>query len=157
MNVQMKGLTTKYFGEMEFDEGSVVMFPEGLPGFEKERGFLPIRQPASEPIVFLQSVSTQELCFVTMPAGAAYPGYKLAISAEDLDALGLPTDRQPAIGTEVVCLTIISVGEDGSVSANLLAPIVINLHNSRACQPIQLETTYSHRHALGTKSEERVC
>ena len=153
----MKQLTTKYFGQMEYDESSVVVFPDGLPGFEQERGFLPIRQPDREPIVFLQSLSTPAVCFVTLPVHAACRDYHLAIPAEDLDALGLPHSRQPVSGEDVICLTIISVGEDGSVTANLLAPIVINLKNGRARQPIQTETEYSHRHDLAAQTEAPLC
>lgn len=33
-------LQTKYFGEIEYADKDVVRFPDGLFGFEEERGFL---------------------------------------------------------------------------------------------------------------------
>ena len=43
------------------------LFPEGLPGFERERRFLPLEMPDQHPLVFLQSAATPALCFVTLP------------------------------------------------------------------------------------------
>ena len=144
----MHQITTKYFGEMGYEEAAVVTFPDGIPGFEQERGFLPIRQPLSAPIVFLQSLATPGLCFATLPVESVRQGYELAVSPEDLEALGLPPDRQPNVGQEVICLTIISVAEDRSVTGNLLAPLVINLATGRGRQAIQTDTEYSHRQPL---------
>ena len=84
---------TRYFGPVDYDEESVLEFPEGIPSFETERRFLVVRQPANYPMVFLQSLSDQDLCFVALPVSAASPRYRLRIPPEDLAALGLPAHR----------------------------------------------------------------
>jgi len=139
---------TRYFGPVEYDEASVLIFPDGIPAFEESRRFLPLRQSINEPLVFLQSLSNPELCLVTLPALAACPRYRLSISREDLDALELETCRQPVIGSEVLCLTILSVEKNAPPTANLLAPIVVNLHTQCARQVIQVDSAYSHRENL---------
>src|ERR1700677_2921755 len=139
---------TRYFGPVEYDEASVLVFPDGIPAFEQSRRFLPLRQAINEPLVFLQSLSNPELCFVTLPALAACPRYRLSIAREDLDALDLETCRQPVIGSEVLCLTILSVEKNAPPTANLLAPIVVNLHTQCARQVIQVDSAYSHREKL---------
>ncbi len=153
----MNQIATKYFGQLQYNEDSVVEFPDGIPGFEDQRGFLVVQQPQSKPLVFLQSLSKPELCFIAVPAQAACPDYRLSIPSEDLDALGLPSTTQPAIGRDILCLTIISIGDDASITANLLAPLVINLHTRRGRQPIMVESDYSHRHPLDAPTGAAVC
>jgi len=144
----MPQFATKHFGAIEYQPESVFEFPVGLPGFEQETRFLPIEQPLSHPIVFLQSLNRPELCFITLPALAVDPGYRLAIAAEDLQALGVAEDRQPEIGPEVLCLAIVSVAENRAPTANLLAPMVVNLKTRRGVQAIQTDSGYSHQHPL---------
>ena len=139
---------TRYFGPVEYNEESVLVFPDGIPAFEQEKRFLAMCQPISEPLVFLQSVAHPNVCFATLPAPAACPGFQLNMAPEDLDALGLEKGRQPAIGRDVLCLTILSLTENAPPTVNLLAPIVINIHTLRGRQAIQTDSTYSHREAL---------
>jgi len=139
---------TRYFGPVEYDEDSVMVFPDGIPAFEQEKRFLALRQPISEPLVFLQSVANPDVCFATLPAPAACPGFRLNMTPEDLRVLGLERGRQPAIGRDVLCLTILSLTENAPPTVNLLAPIVVNLRTLRARQAIQTDSPYSHREVL---------
>jgi flagellar assembly factor FliW len=140
-------LQTKYFGDIPYQTAALLEFPAGLPGFEGHRRFLPVHMPENEPLVFLQSAEEPGLCFVTLPVLAAMPGYRLSISAEDLTLLGFPSGNVPRIGGEVLCLAIVTVKEGGP-TANLLAPIVINLANQRAVQAIGPESGYSWEQPL---------
>jgi len=149
---------TRHFGTIEFDRDAVCEFPAGLPGFEDEREFVALEQPHTHPIVFLQSLKRTELCFITLPVQTIQPDYRLSISAEDLRLLDLPEDRQPEIGKQVLCLAIVAVAEGQPPTANLLAPVVINLQNRRAVQAILSDSGYSHRHPLlAGREEENVC
>lgn len=139
---------TRYFGPVDYDEQSVMLFPDGIPAFEREQRFLALRQPINEPLVFLQSLTNPNLCFATLPALSACPGYQLSMAPEDLDALGLETGRQPAIGRDVLCLAILSLEENAPPTVNLLAPIVVNLHTLCGRQAIQTDSPYSHREVL---------
>jgi flagellar assembly factor FliW len=138
---------TRYFGPVEYNEESVMVFPDGIPAFEQERRFLALRQPINEPLVFLQSLANPNLCFATLPALSACPGYQLNMAPEDLSALGLQCG-QPAIGRDVLCLIILSLEENAPPTANLLAPIVVNLHTLSGRQAIQTDSHYSHREVL---------
>lgn len=139
---------TRYFGPVDYDEQSVMLFPDGIPAFEQEQRFLALRQPINEPLVFLQSLANPNLCFATLPALLACPGYQLSMAPEDLDALGLEAGRQPAIGRDVLCLAILSLEENAPPTVNLLAPIVVNLHTLCGRQAIQTDSPYSHREVL---------
>ena len=94
--------------------------------------------PANEPLTYLQSLEVPDLCFITMPLLAVDPRYRLNVSKEDLNLLGLRPASQPRIGEDTLCLTVLSMREEGP-TANLLAPIVVNLRNRRAVQAISPE------------------
>jgi len=139
---------TRYFGPVEYDQESVLLFPDGIPAFEQERRFVAIRQPLNEPLVFLQSLTNRDLCFVALPVQSICSGYRMQMAPEDLEALGLEAGRQPAIGCEVLCLCLLAVEENAPPTANLLAPIVVNLKTRCARQAIQTDSSYSHREPL---------
>lgn len=153
----MHNIETKYFGSMPFDEAVCFEFPWGLPAFEEERCFLPLEVPANKPLLFLQSPNTSSLCFVAVPVLVADPEYKLAMSAEDLEALELTPGRQPQIGSEVLVLALLSMREGVPATANLLAPVVINLATRRALQAIRMDARYSHEQPLAPRTEECSC
>lgn len=142
----MPVVATKNFGRVEYEAEAVFEFPRGLPGFEKCRGFLVLRQPENDPLVFLQSVERPELCFVTVPVLVVDPAYRLAIETEDAGLLELRTAR-PRIGEQVLCLAVLAIREEG-VTANLLAPIVVNPANRKGVQAVVAGAEYSHQHRL---------
>lgn len=137
-----------HHGEIEYAEDAVMRFAGGIPGFEEETAFLPIEIPTARPIVFLQSLSTPELCFVTLPVFVVDQDYELALSAESRAAIGLPPDFEPRIGEDVLCLVLVTIQDDGPTTINLMAPVVMDLHTRRAVQAIREDGVYSHRHAF---------
>lgn len=139
---------TKYFGNMDYVEESVFEFPFGLPAFENEKQFVFIEAADHAPLVFLQSVSTAGLCFLALPIQVVDANYRLAISEEDLSALNLDIDRQPQIGRRVLGLALVSLRDGFPATANLMAPIIINLDTRRALQAIRQDSTYSHERPL---------
>ena len=151
----MPHFATKHFGTIDFQPEATLEFPRGLPGFEQETRFVALEQPGTKPLVFLQSLSRPELCFITMPVQVVDPGYRLTVSEEDLQCLELAEDRQPEIGTEVLCLAVVSVAEQRGPTANLVAPVVVNLRTRRAVQAIAPGSRYSAQHPVpGTTAEE---
>jgi flagellar assembly factor FliW len=71
--------------------------------------------------------------------------------------VGLAGDSQPKIGSDVFCLTILSVAEDRPPTVNLLAPLVVNPATNRGVQAIQVESGYSHQHELPAPGPEAPC
>lgn len=138
---------TKNFGPIRYEADSELRFPAGLPGFDERKRFVAVRFVESDPLVYLQSLEDPDLCFITMPVLAVEPRYRLKVSSDDLEQIGLPAVRQPRIGDDVLCLTVLSVRETGP-TANLLAPIVINIKNRTAVQAISPDRDYSHQYEL---------
>jgi flagellar assembly factor FliW len=143
----MPTFETKNFGTVSYQTDSVVEFPNGLPGFEEQRQFLALNYDDTKPLVFLQSLVDAGLCFITLPVRCVEPQYRLQVSEDDLSQLGFAPEHQPAIGADVACLIVVSLQEDGP-TANLLAPIVVNVSTLKAVQAIAPESNYSHQHPL---------
>jgi flagellar assembly factor FliW len=143
----MSKCVTKYFGELEYTPDAAFEFPAGLPGFESARRFFPVQSAGCEPLLFLQSAEHADLCFVAMPVQSVDSGYKLEMTEDDTRAIGWPEDRAVQFGPDLLCLALVTVHESGP-TANLRAPVVVNLRNHRAVQAISPDTRYSHQHAL---------
>ena len=148
---------TKFHGRIVYDTDAVFHFPNGLLGFEGETIFLPVEQPLTRPILFLQSLIHEELCFIALPVLVVDPSYRLNIGDEDLSLLELPSSRVPEIGSEVLCLAILTIRPDQPTTANLLAPVVINLATRRAVQAVSADSSHSHQHIFLSCQEARAC
>ena len=135
----MPGLQTRTFGALEYDEAAIVEFPNGLPGFDDLRYFLLLEEKQVE---FLQSVELPELCFATLPIQTIEPAYRLELTQDDEQTLALLP------GENRLCLAILAPSENGRVTANLLAPIVINPRTQIAVQAVRADRRYSASHAL---------
>jgi flagellar assembly factor FliW len=134
---------------MEYPEEAVITFSRGLFAFEDEQRFVLIENPATRPIVFLQSLARPELCFLALPARVVDPEYQLEIAPEDLETIGLPADETPRIGEDLLCLTLIAVREGSPTTANLLAPVVICMRGRKGVQAISTAAvSYSHETAF---------
>ena len=134
----MSKIMTSRFGEIEAAEESIIQFAAGIPAFEEEREFIIIPYEEGSPYVFMQSVKTPELAFLmTMPL-VFFPDYEFTID-DDVEAeLGLTSPE------EVLIYTILTLSgkEIQDLTANLMAPIVINTTTRKAKQ-IVLERSAS--------------
>ena len=153
----MSAIGTKYFGTVEFEEESVFTFPLGMPAFEDEKRFVPIEAPDRAPLVFLQSLETPDLCFLAFPILVIDRDYHLAVSPEDLAVLGMEAEREPRIGADVLVLALLCLHDGFPITANLMAPIVVNLATRSAVQAIRHDSMYSHQHPVPGLTREEAC
>jgi len=114
-------------------------FPQGIPAFETERRFRLIDR---EPLLFLESERNPELSFLLLPVALIDPDYKLALTAEDRATLEATAESR------LLCLAVITATDDLPPTANLLAPVVVNLDCGRAVQAVRCDAAYSHKHPL---------
>jgi flagellar assembly factor FliW len=74
-----------------------------------------------------------------------------------LEALDLEGGRQPELGREVLVLTLVSLRTGLSATANLMAPMVLNLKTRRGLQAIRQDQVYSHQHLIEAHKPEEAC
>jgi flagellar assembly factor FliW len=146
----MPSCQTRDFGAAEYSEDSVIRMERGPFGFEDESGFVLIHRRELYPLVSLQSVTTPGLCFLALPVLVVDSTYDLRLSAED--AALIEVSERPQIGKDVLCLALLTVHAEGP-TANLLAPVVVNLNSRAALQCINTTDGYSHQHRLAPAEE----
>jgi flagellar assembly factor FliW len=122
-----------WLGEVASDPEAELYFPGGLPGFEDHHCMVAIEIPSQRPIVYLQSLESEEVCFAALPVHVIDPSFRLCLSEDERAVLELPEDCDPAIGSDVLCLALLRKSAR-TVEANTGTAIVINLHNRRGVQ-----------------------
>jgi flagellar assembly factor FliW len=147
---------SKYHGSIRFEPEQVLHLPAGLFGFPDETEFLLLEVPSTRPLAFVQSVRTQGLCFISLPAQVVTPDYRLELGPEDMRKLGYSVDMPPVMGRDVLCLALLTIRENQVTTANLLAPLVIDIVRHRGVQSLS-QAGYSHQHAIPAMEWERVC
>jgi flagellar assembly factor FliW len=154
----MISIQTRRFGKLEVDEGAALEFPQGLPGFEGCGRFAVVERPQLAPVVCLQSLDSPDVCFWAAPARFIDEAYSLEMGSEDLRVLGF---EQLAESNDLLCLAILCAPENGPLTANLLAPVVVNLKTRVAVQAVRADNRYSHRHPVRVEAAaepvERKC
>jgi flagellar assembly factor FliW len=153
----MPKLSTVYFQELEYTNDSVFDFPVGIPGFEDQVAFLFVEQPATRPLIFMQSLLNSRLCFLAVPALTVDREYRLNLSADDLATLGLKPEDPLRIGTDIGCFVLLTVSEDAAPTVNMMSPIVVNLRSRRGVQAIPTTSEYSLRQPLVMEKETAPC
>jgi flagellar assembly factor FliW len=127
-----------WLGEIESEPGSELYFAAGMPGFEDHRRMLAIEIPSQRPLVYLQSLERDEVCFAALPVYVIDPSFRLELSDDERSVLRLPESGDPSVGADVLCLALLRKS-GRTMEANTGAAIVINLHNRRGVQCVPRE------------------
>jgi flagellar assembly factor FliW len=143
----MRAIETPRFGLVRYDEQEVIEFPAGLPGFEGEHQFLLIEAKASEPLCFLQSVTTPSLSFVCAPVQLVDPRYEHKLSRSDRDLLAMPNEGVSP-GTHLEWFAILCFADPEAPTANLLGPVVLRRDLGLGVQSIREDARYPARQPL---------
>jgi len=123
---------TSRFGEIEVDADRIIAMTSPILGFSESRRFFlrPHHGPES-PFLWLQSVENPALAFVVVPANLVDPGYRPEISPGDRQELEVEPGRDPEL---MVILTMYREAEQPRITANLLAPLALNVEKRLAKQ-----------------------
>ncbi|QTC40273.1 flagellar assembly protein FliW [Bacillus sp. V3] len=141
-------ISTKYHGELQISEEEILFFERGIPGFAEEKKFILLPLPENEWFQILQSIATPQLGFVVTDPFLFFKEYDFVLDQASLDSLERPSEK------EVKVLSILTIRENLQEStANLQAPIIINLANNKAKQVILSDTTYQTKHVLFAQQE----
>ncbi|ANQ53360.1 flagellar assembly protein FliW [Thermosipho affectus] len=133
-------------GELDIEEKEVILFENGLPGFEHLRKFSVISLKDTLPIMWLVSLEDENVAFPIMDPWLVYKDYEFEISSEDVKELEIKDRERVAVW---VILTI-PHGNPKETTVNLLAPVVINLENGKGKQIILDVDKYSTKHKLAS-------
>lgn len=107
--------------------------------------------------MFLQSLECADLCFLALPVQSLRPHYRVLLTAEDRQILGLSETEGPSIGSNVAALAILSLAEGREPTVNLRSPVVIHMRTRQAVQAIRPDEQYDCREPLTPHDCEVAC
>lgn len=134
---------SKRFGQLEVAASKIIIFINGLMGFEHLRKYVILDHPGSDVIKWLQSVDDPDISLPVVDPTHFYPDYFPRIFPDDLDLLGIKNIE------DAVILCIVTVPADiEKATINLKAPVVLNPACRLADQLIAENPEYLVRHPL---------
>ncbi len=135
---------TTRFGTIDVDLDLVISLAEGMIGFERCRDYVVVRHDDNSAFRWLQSLEEPSVAFPVVEPFSFRPDYAPTISDSDARMLGLKQD------TPTLLFVVVSVpGNDPrAMTANLLAPLVINGLTRHGKQVIVQDEGYTTRHEV---------
>ena len=140
----MRKFETTRFGEIEVEEEKIVTFEDGIPAFAEENEFVILPYEEESPYYFMQSLKTPELAFILTIPFLFFPDYQIEI--DDASVKELDIKNQDSV--TLYSIVTIPNGSLRYMTANLLAPIVLNTENMKAKQIIMEKSNYKTKHRL---------
>ena len=140
----MRKFETTRFGEIEVEDEKVVTFENGIPAFAEENEFVILPYEEESPYYFMQSLKSPELAFILTIPFLFFPDYQIEIDDESIKELDIKNQDNVAIYS----LVTIPNGSLRYMTANLLAPVVLNTENMKAKQIIMEKSNYKTKHRL---------
>lgn len=139
-------IETLRFGALEIDEKKILRFAAGLPGLDDCRGFAILQFEESSPLHWMQSLDKPEICLPIINSFSIFHDYAFDISDEDVEELGLagPEDLY------IVSVVVIPEKHIEQMTANMIAPIIINHRTGAAKQIIISNGEYNARQPIFT-------
>jgi flagellar assembly factor FliW len=132
-------IDTTRFGPVHVDADDILLFPNGIVGFEDCRHWILLADQHNDSVAWLQSIVRPEVALAVVSPRRFVPGYQLRVSRRELAPLELAEpDQAYVLGV---------VGKHGGrLTLNLRAPLIINFDRRLGRQviasdeePMQLE------------------
>ncbi|OGG96234.1 MAG: hypothetical protein A2508_03915 [Candidatus Lambdaproteobacteria bacterium RIFOXYD12_FULL_49_8] len=136
-------VSTTRFGLIEVADEEVILFPEGLYGFEKQKRYVVIDQEEAGPFRMLQSLDEPALTFVVVDPVAIYADFKIEPSTEDLALIDATK------GADLAQMAIVTLGRRlEEATLNLGAPLIVNRISHKGVQAVLNDTDYTTKEPL---------
>ncbi len=147
----MRKVYTSRFGEIEVDEKKIIRFKDGIPAFEDEHEFVILPYEEESPYYFMQSLSSPDLAFLLTIPFLFFNDYTFELDDETINEL----DIQDSENVFYYSMVTIPNGSIRYMTANLLAPIVLNGANMQAKQVVLEKSNYTTKHRLFPESAKK--
>ncbi|MDO4772146.1 MAG: flagellar assembly protein FliW [Bacillota bacterium] len=139
-------IQTDYIGEVEYSEEELIVFPEGIYGFEDYTKFIIVGELTKEfPFVWLQSVEDEKVVFVLTDPFLFVEEYDFSLNEENVEKLQIA--GQEDLQVFGICVIPNEIKE---TTLNLKSPVVINANKRQGLQVI-LDEDWPYKHKLFQK------
>lgn len=142
---------TSRFGAISISPDDVIHFSEGLLGFNELRRFVLLDDPTDEIFAWMQSCEDPNIAFPILEPELFAAGYNVQLTKHDLESLGVKSQDG------LRCFCIITIPQDPTqMTANLKAPVVINVAQRQARQVVLQDNALAIREPIFTRLQQRV-
>lgn len=120
-----------------------IVFSQGLYGFEDYTDF-ELVESEHKPFMWMQSKKEDSLAFLVVDPFLFFTDYEIDVDDKNLNELGITNPE------DVYILAIITMSrtKPPSITANLLAPVIINKNNNKAKQVVLDDSQWRTKHDL---------
>ena len=134
---------TGRFGQLNVGDDEIISIPNGILGFPEYKRYCLVDPADDTLILWLQSLDNPDVSFPVLEPKIFRPDYTVRLSAAELRELQLENMNQSTV------YSILTFPADISqMTANLKAPIVLNLKKQIARQVVLQENEYSIKHLM---------
>ncbi len=134
---------TTRFGSISVSEEDIVTFPEGMLGFSKIDKYVLVERVDDSLFLWLQAVKKPSVAFPLLEPEIFEKNYRVELAEEDRSIIKLDNLKHAKV------FAIITIPSDPTkMTANLKAPIVVNLKTRLARQAILHDADYPIRKAI---------
>ncbi|MEW8956204.1 flagellar assembly protein FliW [Clostridium sp.] len=136
-------LETKAHGKVSYEEGEVITFKKGIPGFHKLSKFILFDAKDNPVFKVLHSIEDTNIGFIVINPFDFFNDYEFTIEDKVLRDLGIEKEE------EVMVLNTVTLNSDiKNITTNLKAPIIINIKTLLGEQIIIDKEKYKVKHPL---------
>ena len=132
----MMTIQTSRFGELEVSEDTLLTFPSGLVGFPAIQQFVVLDVAEDSYYQWFQAIKEPDLALVIIDVHYLDPEFQAQVSDEGLAELDI-TQGDPIL---IMAVVTIPSGHPEQATANLRAPLVVNLRTRKGKQLILHES-----------------
>ena len=129
-------ISTSRFGELEISEDTIITFPSGLVGLPRHTRYVVFDVEQDSGYQWLQSLDDVSLAVIIIRADCIESDFHAQLTEENVKDLNILQDDQ----VEIVVIVNIPANRPDQATANLRAPIVVNLRTRVAKQIILHES-----------------
>ena len=140
-------IKTRLLGEVEIDDEDIIVFPDGILGFEESRKFILLDIPENDVYKVLQDTDNEFVSFVVINPWVFFDNYEIDIPDDELLKINIRNKEQLAV-MNIVTMS----GEFEKSTVNLLAPVFINAVSMFGRQYVLNNGIYRTRHPLFQKA-----
>lgn len=118
-------------GKITYEENEIITFEKGIPGFPNLKKYI-IREALEDSLFsIIQSVEDKDIGFVLISPFTVKENYEINLNEEIIKNLNIQKEE------DVILYSLVTLNENmENITANLKAPLVININNKKGEQYI---------------------
>jgi len=145
-------LTTTRFGTIQYQKSDIIWMVRPFLGFDDLKRFVIVSLVGQEPFKWFQSLEDSSTAFLMIDPLFFKHDYVVEVNPKDVEMLQA---RKPDDVALFVLVTIPN-GKPQRMSANLQAPLAVNLKNNHGAQLVLSDSSYDIAHSIFGEIERKL-